>query len=341
MAKLARIVLMLLGVGLCSQAGAHHSRANFDDSKEVELSGTVKDFSWRNPHVYMEIEVPSESGGTETWLVETHSVTSMMRFGWDKDTLSPGDPITITVQPDRDTSKKFALLQYMLTPDGSRMYAFRDNSNKAESEVEPSTDFSGTWYAVRSALDIRLAGGGPPENWPYTDSGRQNVRDFDEHQSPQYECMPVGAPKMTFYSYAINLKRDGDAIYVNKEHLNEHRTIHLDKDRADLDVEAPSVVGTSVGTLQSDRHVTVETSNFLPTKWGLANGIDSSAQKVMTEEYRLTEDGMFIDISYTLTDPVYLTEPVTVTGRYRKAESREFTPVPCDPDTAKRHVISR
>jgi len=289
----------------------------------------------------MEIDVPNESGSSDTWLVETHSVTSMMRFGWDRDTLAPGDPITITVQPDRDSSKKFALLQYMLTPDGSRMYAFRDNRNQPEPDVEPSTDFSGTWYAVRSALDIRLAGGGPPEDWPYTDLGRQNVRDYDEHASPQYECQPVGAPKMTFYSYAINLKRDGHAIYVNKEHLNEHRTIHLDKSRVELAGEAPSVVGTSVGTLHSTQHVTIETNNFLPTKWGLANGIDSSARKLMTEDYRLTDDGMFIDISYTLTDPEYLTEPVTVTGRYRKAESREFTPVPCDADTAKRHVITR
>jgi hypothetical protein len=221
------------------------------------------------------------------------------------------------------------------------MYAFRDNRNRPEAEVEPSTDLSGTWYAVRSALDIRLAGGGPPENWPYTDLGRQNVRDFDQHESPQYECEPVGVPKMTFYSYAINLKRDAAGIYVNKEHLNERRTIHLDKDWADLADESPSYVGTSVGQLHSENHLTIETRNFLPTKWGLGNGIDSSDQKVMTEEYRLVDDGMFIDISYTLTDPVYLTEPVTVTGRYRKAESREFTPVPCDADTAKRHVITR
>ena len=60
----------------------------------------------------------------------------------------------------------------------------------------------------------------------------------------------------------------------------------------------------------------------------------------MVEHYELTEDGMFIDISYTLIDPVFLTEPVTVRGRYRKAESREFTPISCDPNTAKRHLVS-
>lgn len=336
----AVVTVFLLWAFAGPPALAHHSRANFDETREIELSGTVKEFSWRNPHVYLEIDVPGETGDAGTWLIETHSVTSMMRFGWSRDSLQPGDPITITVQPDRDSSKRFALLQYMLTPGGNRVYAFRDNRSGEAPEVQPSTDFSGTWYAVRSALDIRLAGGGPPEGWPYTDQGRRNVSNYNEHESPQYECLPVGVPKMTFYSYAINLQRDGDGIQITKEHLNEHRTIYFNKDRSELKKTPPSYVGTSVGNLESDRHLIIETDNFLPTKWGLANGIDSSDQKIMTEDYRLSEDGMFIDISYTLTDPVYLTEPVTVTGRYRKAESREFTPVPCDPDTAKRHIIS-
>ncbi len=62
---------------------------------------------------------------------------------------------------------------------------------------------------MRSIFDSPVAA--PPEDWPYTELGRQNVRDYDEHESPQYECLPVGASKMTLYSYAINLKREGDA----------------------------------------------------------------------------------------------------------------------------------
>ncbi|MDA0681473.1 MAG: DUF6152 family protein [Proteobacteria bacterium] len=340
MERIPAVSIYLLCVVIYSPAFAHHSRANFDDSREVELTGTVKQFSWRNPHVYLEIDVPDEAGTVETWLIETHSVTSMQRFGWNRDSLQPGDPITIKVQPDRNSGNRFALLQYMLTPDGTRMYAFRDNRNTPGPEVEPSMDFSGTWYAVRTELDIRLAGGGPPQDWPYTGLGRQNLHNYDEHESPQYDCLPVGVPKMTFYSYAINLKRDGDGLYIDKEHLNERRTVHFNRTRPELADQLPSVVGTSVGRFESERHLIIETDNFLPTKWGLANGINSSEQKVMTENYRLADDGMFIDISYTLTDPAYLTEPVTVTGQYRKAESREFMPVACDPATAKRHLVS-
>ena len=338
MAGRSRNLVLVIGLALGTQAFGHHSRANFDETKELELTGTVTEFTWRNPHVYLEIDVKNESGSVDSWLVESHSVTSMQRFGWSRDSLKPGDPITVTVQPDRDPTKKFALMEYMLTPDGERLYAFQDNRTREEPRIEPSTDFAGTWYAVRSAEDIRLAGGGPPADWPLTEMGRQNVRDYDEHESPQYDCLPVGVPKMTFYSYAINFKRDGDVVRIDKEHLNEHRTIYLDKDPGELEGAAPSYVGTSTGRLGSDGELIVETDNFLPTKWGLANGIDSSDQKHMTERYRLTEDGMFVDVSYTLTDPVYLLAPVTVTGQYRKAESREFTPVPCDPDTARRHL---
>ena len=248
---------------------AHHSRANFDDSKEIELTGTVKEFAWRNPHVYLEINVPDVSGEQEAWLIETHSVTSMQRYGWNRDSLKPGDPITITVQPDRIAGKKFALLQYMLTPDGTRMYAFRNNRTAADPEVEPSIDFTGTWYAVRSAESIRLAGGGPDDSWPYTEVGLQQLENYDQHESPQYECLPVGIPKMTFYAYAINLTRDVDAIHVEKEHLNERRTIHLGKNRAELPATGASYVGTSVGRLESPQHLVIETDNFRPTKWGL------------------------------------------------------------------------
>lgn len=338
MAGRSRNLVLVIGIFAGTQAFAHHSRANFDERKEIELTGTVTEFSWRNPHVYLEIDVQNESGSVDSWLIESHSVTSMQRFGWNRDSLKPGDPITIMVQPDRDSTKKFALMQYMLTPEGERLYAFRDNRKREEPHIEPSTDFSGTWYAVRSELDIRLAGGGPPADWPLTEIGQKNVRDYNEDESPQYECHPVGAPKMTFYSYAINFKQDGDVVRIDKEHLNEHRTIYLNKEPAELEGAAPSYVGTSIGRFESDRHLIIETENFLPTKWGLANGIDSSDQKHMTEQYSLTEDGMFIDVSYTLTDPVYLLAPVTVTGQYRKAESREFTPVPCDPDTARRHL---
>ena len=89
--------------GLVAAMGAHHSAAGIDRSKTVTLVGTVKEFGWRNPHSYMEIDVPAETGGgTVTWKVEMTSPAFLIRAGWKATTLKPGDKVTVKVYPLRD-----------------------------------------------------------------------------------------------------------------------------------------------------------------------------------------------------------------------------------------------
>lgn len=86
-----RSTLILITLSFLGIVSAHHSRASFDNSVVTVLTGTVVDYSWRNPHVYMEVEVVGESGENRTWLIESHSVTAMRRNGWGTDTLNIGD----------------------------------------------------------------------------------------------------------------------------------------------------------------------------------------------------------------------------------------------------------
>jgi uncharacterized protein DUF6152 len=98
-----RIVMTAIAcLGLAGAAGAHHSAAGIDRSKTVTLVGTVKEFGWRNPHSYMEIDVPNESGQTVTWKVEMTSPAFLIRAGWKSSTLKPGDKVTVKVFPLRD-----------------------------------------------------------------------------------------------------------------------------------------------------------------------------------------------------------------------------------------------
>src|SRR5258708_13192615 len=86
---------------LAAPALAHHSAAGIDRTKTVSLVGTVKEFGWRNPHSYMEIDVPSD-GGAVTWKVEMTSPAFLIRAGWKATTLKPGDKVTVKVFPLRD-----------------------------------------------------------------------------------------------------------------------------------------------------------------------------------------------------------------------------------------------
>ena len=86
-------------------AAAHHSYAMFDASKQVSLVGTIREFRWTNPHSWIEIDVPNEQGGTDTWSVECGSPNDMARHGWRSSTLKPGDKATILINPLRNGDK--------------------------------------------------------------------------------------------------------------------------------------------------------------------------------------------------------------------------------------------
>ena len=97
--RIATTAIVLFGLAV--PMGAHHSAAGIDRTKTVTLVGTVKEFGWRNPHSYMEIDVPSETG-TVTWKVEMTSPAFLIRAGWKATTLKPGDKVTVKVFPLRD-----------------------------------------------------------------------------------------------------------------------------------------------------------------------------------------------------------------------------------------------
>ena len=69
---------------------AHHSSAGIDRTKSVELVGTIRQFSWTNPHSWMEVEVASE-GKVVTWTVEMTAPSYLVRAGWKSSTVNPGD----------------------------------------------------------------------------------------------------------------------------------------------------------------------------------------------------------------------------------------------------------
>jgi hypothetical protein len=91
---LAIAVLMLSG-----QAYAHHSFAMFDFSKEVTVTGVVKEFHWRNPHMYIFINVPDGKGGMVEYSIEGGTPNNQRRNGWSATSLKPGDKVSVVIRP--------------------------------------------------------------------------------------------------------------------------------------------------------------------------------------------------------------------------------------------------
>ena len=91
------VALVLLTTA--STALAHHSFAVFDRTKKITLTGTVKEFQWTNPHAWIQVDVPGDKGQSTEWGVECGSPNMMVRTGWKKTSLKPGDRITVIVNP--------------------------------------------------------------------------------------------------------------------------------------------------------------------------------------------------------------------------------------------------
>jgi hypothetical protein len=99
--KKVLIVGLSLAVALCvaSTAFAHHSAAGIDQTKSVNVEGTVKMFKWANPHSWIEMEVKNSKGDTEIWNLEMNPPSYLVRAGWKSTTIKPGDKIKATVRP--------------------------------------------------------------------------------------------------------------------------------------------------------------------------------------------------------------------------------------------------
>lgn len=80
---------------------AHHSAAMFDDTKVMELHGTVKELQWTNPHVWLQVLV-SGGGAVTEWSIEGGSPNSLSRQGWRSTTFNAGDVVVVRLHPMKD-----------------------------------------------------------------------------------------------------------------------------------------------------------------------------------------------------------------------------------------------
>jgi hypothetical protein len=108
---------------------AHHSFSMFDLTREVTITGTVKEFQWTNPHTFAWIDVPNASGGVDTYGIEGMSPNFLGRRGWTKNTLKPGDKVTVVMYPLKDGQKGGTFLRCTLA-DGRVMMMFGAGGEK-------------------------------------------------------------------------------------------------------------------------------------------------------------------------------------------------------------------
>lgn len=103
MRTLVGVASFLVGLACVAwPARAHHSHSMFDTSREIAVTGTVTNYSYRNPHVFLYLDVKGEKGEVVPWAVEMSNITNMQRRGIQRSTFNVGDVVTVKLNPLKD-----------------------------------------------------------------------------------------------------------------------------------------------------------------------------------------------------------------------------------------------
>ena len=120
-ARLAGAAAVLL---LAATASAHHSiSAEFDRDRPVTFTGTVVKIEWTNPHIYTHVSVKEADGKVTEYKVEGGPPNALYRAGWRKDTLKPGDTVTVSGLRAKIATSMNIGVANMTTADGKRIFA--------------------------------------------------------------------------------------------------------------------------------------------------------------------------------------------------------------------------
>ena len=114
------VVVSATLVLISGPTGAHHSGNMFDREQTVQLTGTVREFQWANPHIWIQVLVPDESGELVEWSIEGGVPNRLFRAGWRPNSFEAGDEVTILANPMRDGAKAGAFVGAKLA-DGSTL----------------------------------------------------------------------------------------------------------------------------------------------------------------------------------------------------------------------------
>jgi hypothetical protein len=102
---MGRVSAVFFGMALplvWGTAVAHHSFAMFDSDSTIRITGTIKEFQWANPHVWIQVNVKNDEGVVEEWSIEGGGPNQLSRNGWRPSTFKPGDAVVMIIHPMKD-----------------------------------------------------------------------------------------------------------------------------------------------------------------------------------------------------------------------------------------------
>lgn len=114
---------------------AHHGNAAYEMEKSITLKGTVTLWVWANPHCVLLFDVTDDHGQLVAWSAETENPSSMVHYGYTRQSMKPGDQVTVTVLPAKN-GKPIGRIVEVVLPSGQKL-AGRGLQGPSKSEDYP------------------------------------------------------------------------------------------------------------------------------------------------------------------------------------------------------------
>ena len=322
-----------LWLALVAPALAHHSAAAFDTQQEVKVTGTVTEYRFRNPHVYMTVQVRKADGSVVDMEVEGGAAAVLNPLGFNRDSVAVGDVVTIVGNPARVKPDQLMLGRDLYKRDGTYLPLNIASRSVYAGRSDTATSIAGTWFSPRTEFNAFLGG---VAKWPMTEKARAAIANVDPRATTQKDCIPVGAPALMFYPVANTITVERDRVVMKVDWMESERVIYLDG-RQHPPANQTFLHGHSVGRFEGDTLV-VDTTNFRDHAMGLSMSLPSSARKRLTERFRVAPDGKSLIYSGAVEDPEYLARSVEWSGQWQYRPNMPHSNEKCDVEVARKFL---
>lgn len=326
---------LILALSAAGTAQAHHSQAQFNlDPAVIEtIAGTVTQYDFKNPHVYLYLQTRAADGSPAIWELEASSTPNLIRRGWSRDSVHVGDELTIDIHPAKVAGQRIARVNTIYFPNGETL-AVRGEGGIPEIKDANAhaTSLAGRWLGRYGLGQVQF----DLAQWPLTPKGHAAQQAYDGTQNPQIDCIPVAAPSFMLYENIFEVTLASDRLVIDGEWLDVSRVIYLDG-RAHPSAGERFLQGHSVGRWEG-KTLVVETANFSDHGVGNAFEIPSGAQKRLVERLTLSDDGRSMNYEFVLEDPEYLSQPVPGSIVWDYRPDLQAQRIECDPEVARRFL---
>jgi len=341
----------LAGLLTCSVLAHHSVTTHFDMTRSIEIRGVVVDFKLRSPHASLVVDGQSYVDGVlqdesvQRWEIESSAAPGLRAMGIAPDTFKPGEAITVLAAPNRQPGFRFVNSSNFIAADGtrySRASAERVQTAASDSVValEGVARMAGRWSAPGAFAR--------PEGTPLPlNSAGLAARDaYDPKLSPANTCEAMNFPDLFNAPYLFDVQVNGNELLIHNQPWEVLRRIPLTNEA--VVTEPAGAFGLVRGRIEGSS-VILDSERYPPSRWGLGSAtqflgsgtdLPSSERKQLSERFTLSADGLTLNYDYTLTDPVYLSQPFN--GRLQFVRVTADTPMyPYDCEEESAAMFSR